>query len=59
MVAILLLAPAVLTFSVDSYVSRRQTAMLLTARAVPYRPNRPACLRDGPHDALLRGRGLR
>ncbi|MBX3659933.1 MAG: putative 2-aminoethylphosphonate ABC transporter permease subunit [Ramlibacter sp.] len=35
-VAILLLAPAVLTFGVDSYVSRRQTAML-TARAVPYR----------------------
>lgn len=36
-VAILLLAPAVLTFAVDSYVSKRQTAML-TARAVPYRP---------------------
>jgi iron(III) transport system permease protein len=36
-VAILLLAPAVLTFGVDSYVSRRQTAML-TARAVPYAP---------------------
>ena len=36
-VAILLLAPAVLTFAVDDYVSRRQTAML-TARAVPYRP---------------------
>ncbi|MEP6790112.1 MAG: putative 2-aminoethylphosphonate ABC transporter permease subunit [Ramlibacter sp.] len=36
-VAILLLAPAVLTFGVDSYVSRRQTAML-TARAVPYLP---------------------
>jgi len=39
-VAILLLAPAVLTFGVDNYVSRRQTAML-TARAVPYSP-RPA-----------------
>ncbi len=37
-VAILLLAPAVLTFAVDNYVSRRQTAML-TARAVPYRPS--------------------
>ena len=37
-VAILLLAPAVLTFAVDSYVSKRQTAML-TARAVPYRPS--------------------
>lgn len=36
-VAILLLAPALLTFSVDNFVSRRQTAML-TARAVPYVP---------------------
>jgi iron(III) transport system permease protein len=36
-VALLLLAPAVITFAVDHYVSRRQTAML-TARAVPYRP---------------------
>ncbi len=36
-VAILLLAPAVLTFGVDHHVSKRQTAML-TARAVPYRP---------------------
>jgi iron(III) transport system permease protein len=36
-VAILLLAPAVITFAVDGYVSRRQTAML-TARAVPYAP---------------------
>ncbi len=36
-VAILLLAPAVLTFAVDHYVSKRQTAML-TARAVPYSP---------------------
>jgi iron(III) transport system permease protein len=34
-VAILLLAPAVLTFAVDGFVSRRQTAML-TARAVAY-----------------------
>ena len=34
-VAILLLTPAVLSFAVDSYVSRRQTAML-TARAIPY-----------------------
>jgi iron(III) transport system permease protein len=38
-VAILLLAPAVLTFAVDGYVSRRQTAML-TARAIPYVPRR-------------------
>ncbi len=38
-VAMLLLAPAVITFAVDHYVSRRQTAML-TARAVPYRPQR-------------------
>jgi len=36
-VALLLLAPAVVTFAVDAYVSRRQTAML-TARAIPYRP---------------------
>lgn len=36
-VAILLLAPAVLTFAVDHIVQRRQTAML-TARAVPYVP---------------------
>ena len=34
-VALLLLAPAVLTFAVDHWVSRKQTAML-TARAVPY-----------------------
>jgi len=38
-VALLLLAPAVLTFAVDHWVSRRQTAML-SARAVPYRPKR-------------------
>jgi iron(III) transport system permease protein len=36
-VAIILLAPAFVTFAVDKYVSARQTAML-TARAVPYRP---------------------
>ena len=36
-VAILLLLPAVVTFAVDRYVSRHQTAML-TARAVPYTP---------------------
>ncbi|CAD5373457.1 Ferric iron ABC transporter, permease protein [Rubrivivax sp. A210] len=35
-VALLLLAPAVLTFAVDRWVGRKQTAML-TARAVPYR----------------------
>jgi iron(III) transport system permease protein len=38
-VALLLLAPAVLTFAVDHWVSRKQTAML-TARAVPYRPRK-------------------
>jgi iron(III) transport system permease protein len=48
-VAILLLAPAVITFGVDGYVSRRQTAML-TARAVPYRP-KPAA----GYDALMTG----
>jgi iron(III) transport system permease protein len=36
-VAILLLTPALLTFTVDSYVSRKQTAML-SARALPYAP---------------------
>jgi iron(III) transport system permease protein len=41
-VALLLLAPAVLTFAVDRWVSRKQTAML-TARAVPYRPRPRRC----------------
>jgi iron(III) transport system permease protein len=36
-VALLLLAPAVLTFAVDHWVSRKQTAML-SARALPYVP---------------------
>jgi iron(III) transport system permease protein len=43
-VALLLLAPAVFSFGVDRYVSRRQTAML-TARAVPLVP-KPALWRD-------------
>ncbi len=38
-VAILLLMPAVITFAVDHFVQRKQTAML-SARAVPYRPAR-------------------
>ncbi|MBL8329126.1 MAG: putative 2-aminoethylphosphonate ABC transporter permease subunit [Rubrivivax sp.] len=38
-VAILLLTPAVLTFAVDHWVGKKQTAML-SARAVPYRPRR-------------------
>jgi iron(III) transport system permease protein len=38
-VAVLLLAPAVLTFVVDHLISRKQTAML-SARAVPHRPRR-------------------
>jgi len=38
-VALLLLAPALLTFGVDRMISAKQTAML-TARAVPYRPKR-------------------
>jgi iron(III) transport system permease protein len=38
-VALLLLAPALLTFTVDRFVSRKQTAGL-SARAVPYRPKR-------------------
>lgn len=44
-VALLLLAPAVLSFSVDRWVAGRQTA-LLSARAVPYRPHRKPW-RDG------------
>ena len=36
-VGLLLLTPAVLTFAVDWFVQRKQTAML-SARAVPYRP---------------------
>ena len=36
-VGLLLLAPAVVTFAVDHFVQRKQTAML-TARAVPYTP---------------------
>ena len=43
-VALLLLSPAVLSFAVDRYVSRRQTAML-TARAVALRP-KPSAWRD-------------
>jgi len=43
-VALLLLAPAALTFGVDRLVSAKQTAML-TARAVPYRP-KPSMRRD-------------
>ncbi|HRI18481.1 MAG TPA: putative 2-aminoethylphosphonate ABC transporter permease subunit, partial [Burkholderiaceae bacterium] len=38
-VALLLLAPAVLTFGIDHLVQRKQTAML-GARAVPYLPKR-------------------
>ena len=44
-VALLLLAPAGLTFAVDHWLGRRQTAML-GARAVPYVP-KPAPLFDG------------
>ena len=52
-VALLLLAPAVLTFGVDHLVQRKQTAML-SARAVPYRPKRAPLVRRA--DAgLLRG----
>jgi iron(III) transport system permease protein len=46
-VALLLLAPAVLTFAVDHIVSRKATAML-TARAVPHHPRR-----DPLRDTLL------
>ncbi|MDQ6679632.1 MAG: putative 2-aminoethylphosphonate ABC transporter permease subunit [Pseudomonadota bacterium] len=40
-VGLLLLTPAVLTFAVDWFVQRKQTAML-SARAVPLRPKRSA-----------------
>jgi iron(III) transport system permease protein len=43
-VALLLLAPAVLSFGVDHWLQRRQVA-LLSAQAVPYRP-RSSRLRD-------------
>jgi iron(III) transport system permease protein len=48
-VALLLLAPAVLTFAVDHLVQRRQLAML-SARAVPLRPRRAPAF-----DALMTG----
>ncbi len=48
-VGLLLLTPAILTFGIDWFVQRRQTAML-TARAVPYRP-KPA----RGFDALMLG----
>lgn len=55
-VALLLLAPAVLTFAVDHWVSRKQTAML-TARAVPYAP-RPAPVYDALMTAYCSGVAL-
>ncbi|MFM7532880.1 MAG: putative 2-aminoethylphosphonate ABC transporter permease subunit [Rubrivivax sp.] len=48
-VALLLLAPAVLTFAVDHLVQRKQLAML-SARAVPLRPKRAPLF-----DALMTG----
>lgn len=48
-VALLLLAPALLTFTVDRFISRKQTAGL-SARAVPYRPKRVPWF-----DALMTG----
>jgi iron(III) transport system permease protein len=56
-VAILLLAPAVLTFAVDHFVSRKQTAML-TARAVPYRPRRSPCATGCSPPTAWRGGAL-
>ena len=44
-VALLLLAPALLTFAVDRWVGQRQSATL-TAQAIPLRP-RPSAWRDG------------
>jgi iron(III) transport system permease protein len=47
----------VLTFAVDHFVSRKQTAML-TARAVPYRPRPLAAARHGAADATARRHGV-
>jgi len=55
-VALLLLAPALLTFAVDHAVQRKQTA-LLSARAVPYRP-RKAPLFDALMLAFCAGTAL-
>jgi iron(III) transport system permease protein len=55
-VAILLLAPALLTFGVDRLVSTRQAAVL-SARAVPLRP-RPSAWRDGLLSAYCVGVAL-
>jgi iron(III) transport system permease protein len=55
-VALLLLAPAVLTFGVDHWVSRKQTAML-SARAVPYAP-KPAPAYDALMSAYCGGIAL-
>jgi iron(III) transport system permease protein len=55
-VALLLLAPAVLTFGIDHLVQRKQTAML-GARAVPYSP-RPAPLFDALMTAYCAGVAL-
>ena len=55
-VALLLLAPAVLTFAVDHWVSRKQTAML-TARAVLYAP-KPAPVYDALMTAYCSGVAL-
>ena len=55
-VAMLLLAPAVLTFGIDHLVQRRQTAML-GARAVPYVP-KPAPVFDALISAYCAGIAL-
>jgi len=55
-VALLLLAPAVLTFAVDHWVAAKQTAML-TARAVPYAP-KPAPVYDALMTAYCGGVAL-
>jgi len=55
-VALLLLAPALLTFAVDHWVSRKQTAML-SARAVPYAP-KPAPAYDALMTAYCTGVAL-
>jgi len=55
-VALLLLTPAFLTFGVDHFIQRKQTAML-SARAVPYKP-KPAPVFDGLMTAYCTGTSL-
>ena len=54
-VAIILLVPVAVTYVVDSYVQKRQSA-LLSARSVPYVPRPSRGLRLGDDGVLLDAR---